>query len=343
MQQALKKLIVGHKWKRYLASRSRYQAKANARFAGHRRERSAHAFGSPRPKHINKIRAVVAPEVFSLIRNADSTVAFFNEMRAVGERRSVFVDLSGVRALTPDAIAALLATIHHCRMRGAQISGNVPADAEAEQILNDSGFRTYVRNSPSFQYRAPRGDIVRRAISGETFQDKFDQDLAKRLIEFATSKSTGTAQPHRPSFSVLCEAMLNTFNHAGKSSRSHEPWWASVYFDSQRRRACFTFIDQGVGIFKSHRFTTRLKVLINLRMRDPGEILKLLFHGQIPSTTKLPGRGNGIPGMCDHCRAGRIKEFMLISNRAIGNAETETYGVLSENFAGTLLYWEIET
>jgi hypothetical protein len=286
---------------------------------------------------------VFGPAVFSLIRNADSMIEFFNEVRAVATRRNVYVDLSKVTVLTPDAIATLLATIHHCRIGGAQISGNVPLNVEAEQMLNDSGFRTYVRNSPTFQYVTPKGHIEKRTISGETFQNKFDQYLAERLIEFATSKLSGTRQPHRPSFSVFCEAMLNTFNHAAKSEHLHEPWWASVYFDSTRQRACFTFIDQGVGIFRSHRFTRRLNLLRSLYMLNPGEILKLLFHGEIPSTTRLPGRGNGIPGMCDHCKAGRIKQFMVITNRAIGNAETDTYGVLSHEFAGTLLYWEIES
>ncbi len=339
--RTLKKLIVGRKWKHYLAARSRSQFKANARFAGDRRKRRLAALRRPRVKQFKKDVRIAGPEVFSLIQNADAMISFFNDVRMAARTRNVYVDLSGVRVMTPDAIATLLATIHHCRIRGARLSGNVPSDSATQQMLNDSGFRTYVRNSPNFQYLAPKGHIEQRTLSGETFQNRFDQQLARRLIEFATLRLTGKAQPHRPSFSVFCEAMLNTFNHASEADRSRQPWWASVYFDAIRKRACFTFIDLGVGVFESHRFTMRLNILKGLRILNPGEILKKLFHGEIPSTTKLPGRGNGIPGMCDHCKAGRIKQLMVITNKAIGNAETETYSVLANDFAGTLVYWEI--
>jgi hypothetical protein len=244
--------------------------------------------------------------------------------------------------MTPDAVAALLATIHLCRVKGARVSGNVPSDHVAQQVLNESGFRTYVRNSPSYQHLPQMGQIAKRSSSGEIYQNKFDEQLARGIIEFATSKLTGSVRTG-PSFSVFCEAMLNTLNHASAVGRFHEPWWASVYFDSTRSRACFTFIDQGVGIFRSHRWTTAVNVLKYLRLLDPGQILERIFQGKIPSTTKVAGRGNGIPGMYEHCKSGRIKNLMVITNHAIGNAETETYGVLSNDFPGTLLYWEIET
>lgn len=268
-------------------------------------------------------------------------IAFFETVRSASQSRNVFVDLSNVTLLTPDAIAALLATIHLCRLNGGSLSGNVPSDRAAQQVLNESGFRTYVRSSPTYQRLAPKGKIAKRTLSGETYQNRFDQELARDLIEFATSNLGGGKTG--PSYSVFSEAMLNTLNHASGFGRSHEPWWASAYFDSIRNRVCFTFIDQGVGIFKSHRWTATAYALKHLRFFNAAQILELIFQGKIPSTTKIAGRGNGIPGMYDHCKAGRIKNFMVISNTAVGNAETEVYEMLSNAFPGTLLYWEIGT
>lgn len=278
------------------------------------------------------------PEAFSLVRNADETIAFFSQMRTAARKKNVFVNLSAVTTITPDVITALLATIHACQSGGAGVSGNVPADSRAQRVLNDSGFRAYVRNSPSYRSPATMGRVVKRQSTREAFQNRFDQRLARSLVEFA-AKATG--RPQGPSYSILCEAMLNTLNHAARDGASNEPWWASVYYDSDRDRACFTFLDQGVGIFESHQLTTQLRILTTLRLLNRGELLKKIFRGEIPSTTRVPGRGNGLPEMYAHCKAGRIKEFVVFANDGFGGAETDNYGVLPGGFAGTLLYWEI--
>lgn len=268
-------------------------------------------------------------------------VEFFREVYSLSDRKNVFVDLAGVKTMTPDAIAGLLATIHHCGLVGSRVRGNVPKEPTPQRMLNNSGFRNYVHSAPGAKIPPAMGQIVKFTKTGEAFQNRFDQRLANGLTEFAMLQLTGTAQPHRPSFSVFCEAMLNTFNHAGRSGVSHEPWWASVYYDSDRKCACFTFLDQGVGIFRSHRLTTKLNLLTFLRLLTPAELLRRLFRGEIPSTTGLPGRGNGIPGMYEHCKAGRIKKLTVLSNNAVGDVDADTYVVLSKSFNGTLLYWEI--
>jgi hypothetical protein len=315
--------------------------KANARFSQHRRRRAGRVFRHKRLRHHKKEIGATAPSVFSFIQNPDGMAAFVREVRSAADSRNIFVDLSGVTTMTPDAIAGLLATIHHCKLVGARVRGNSPADPRSAQMLNDSGFRAYVYNAPGARFQATMGKIERFKKSGEAFQDRYDQALAQSLIEVATLKLTGRPQSHGASFSVFGEAMLNTLNHAARSGEPHEPWWASVYYDSERQRACFTFLDQGVGIFRSHRLTVMLKILKGLQLLSPAELLERLFKGQIPSTTRLPGRGNGIPWMYDTCKAGRIRNLTILSNKAIGNAETDLYSVLSNSFDGTLLYWEI--
>jgi hypothetical protein len=314
---------------------------ANARSKEKRRARRIHKLGHPRGKHFVKQIGVDGPEVFSLILNPDGMVKFLREVRREGKRRNVYVNLSGVKKITPEAIAALLATIHQFRRFGTRISGNAPTDIAAQKILNHSGFRTYVRNSPNFQYPSAMGKITKRNLSGETVQNYFDQHLAKDLIQFAIGKMAETSHRSGPSYGVLCEAMLNTWNHASMSVKHRELWWASTYFDAERKCACFTFIDQGVGIFNSHSLTFTLNILSALRLLDRGELLKKILHGEIPSTTKIPGRGNGLPGMYEHCLAGRIKNFVIISNNVIGHVESNIYKVMPTEFEGTLLYWEI--
>jgi hypothetical protein len=276
-----------------------------------------------------------------LTQNADEVVGFFHQIRQLTKSRNVFVDLAEVTVMTPDAIAGLLATINHNDRGRGLISGNVPRNQAAHKMLNGSGFREYVRSNDPSLFRATLGKIQKRSKSRDTLQTRFHQSVAGELIEFATKMLTGAPKHHGPSYSIFCEAMLNTMNHASPNDSDDEPWWASVYFDESRTRACFTFIDQGRGIFKSHRLTARLNVLKHLTILSHAEILQRLFQGSIPSTTGLPGRGNGIPGMYNHSKAGRISSFTLLTNDVVGEAETETYRMLKNSFRGTIIYWEV--
>jgi hypothetical protein len=335
----MKKLITGARWKRYLAARSRRQARAQVRAVRHRTRADANSGRLPRFRR--KTTTLVAPTVFSLVRNPAETVRFLNRARILSVDRNVFIDLAAVTEITPDAVAGLLAVINRVRTPGALISGNVPNHPQAKAIIESSGFRDYVRSAA---YRPPHpvlGALINRQQTSEAVEQRFNQATATGLISFAMQKLTGSAGHHGPSYSVLGEAMLNTWNHATATTQKPEPWWASVYFDQKGDRACFTFIDQGVGIFKSHRLTTILTLRHTFRMLNSADILRKILEGEIRSSTGIEGRGNGLPGMCNHCKAGRIRNLTVISNDAWGNVETDSYQQLPSPFAGTLLYWEV--
>jgi hypothetical protein len=165
--------------------------------------------------------------------------------------------------------------------------------------------------------------------------------LAKELVEFGAEKLFGVSRPNGASFSVLTEAMLNTLNHASKIPGTKEPWWASVYYDAERQRACFTFIDQGVGIFESYSIIQALRMRIDLRTTSRAGILKSLFQGQVASSSGEPGRGNGIPRIYDHVKAQRIRNLTVVTNNVKGEGETDRYEMLDASYQGTLLYWEM--
>jgi hypothetical protein len=346
--QIVKKLIVGEKWKRHLKARSRYEEKARKRFRSHREERRVLALRSTFGEPFRKTVRLEAPQVFSLIGNPDETIGFLNNIISTARHhKNVSVDLSAVETITPDAVAALLATIDWRNMGRAQVSGNVPRQEAAKEFLENSDFRRSVHSVGGYIRKRQMGKIIKSTSGRETINSRFHQEFAQQLIEFATSTLTANKRRfHPPSYSVLGEAMLNTFNHAAGPNESRRPWYASVYLDLARRRACFTFIDQGVGIFKSHDFAARWRMRFKLgsllSLPNNANLLQRLFHGEMPSRVKEPGRGNGIPGMYEHCVAKRIRNFSVIANDALGQAEIEQYRLLAKPFGGTILYWEVE-
>jgi hypothetical protein len=338
--RALKKLITSAKWKRYLSARSRSQQTANARFGFHERERHTKSLFRHRIHRFKKQGTVRAPDNFSLIQNSNETIGFLDQIKKTAQSRNVFVDLSGVKTITPDAICGLLATIHQRRIEPAMVSGNVPRERGAAELVENSGFREHVHTPGGSRYE-PRKGMVRKQQSVEAFQTRFDRMLAKELVEFGTEKLFGVSRPNGPSFSVLTEGMLNTLNHASKIPGTKEPWWASVYYDVERQRACFTFIDRGVGIFESYSIIQAVKMRMELVTLSRAGILKSLFQGQVTSSSGEPGRGNGIPRMYDHAKALRIRNLTVVTNNVKGEAEHDRYEMLDASYQGTLLYWEM--
>jgi hypothetical protein len=66
----------------------------------------------------------------------------------ISKHRDLFVDLSGVRAITPDAIALLLATVKFLdQKRKVYVSGNYPEAEIATETIRMSGFNEYLRTS----------------------------------------------------------------------------------------------------------------------------------------------------------------------------------------------------
>jgi hypothetical protein len=296
----------------------------------------------PRPHRRTSKRApleVEAPQVLSFVLNPEASISFFDQIKTMAaKRRVVFVDLSNTTTITPDAITGLLMSI---QAPSAQVMGNQPADPAAAEMINTSGFRDYVKNHPAYVPMPTRGQVRKGARGREAFEERFNQGVANKLTSHAVSQLSGPPPATGPSYRMLCEAMLNTFTHASPVGETNESWWASVYYDAAGGRACFTFIDQGVGIFNSQHFSVRTTILHWLTALSRGDILGRLFQGDIPSSTRLPGRGNGIPGMYEHCKAGRIHNLTVLTNNALGEAETETYRTLTNSFGGTLIYWEI--
>jgi hypothetical protein len=271
----VKRLITRPRWKRHLREQQLSAERASVRRKKQASERHAAHYGVPSSKtetkkHLGQPSQMVAPNRFSMVENPDEAVHFLNRIRAVARARDLFIDLEEVEDLTPDAVALLLATINRRELaNNTFVSGNHPKDPKLRAILTNSGFREYVRSHPESAPRMELGRIRRRPTSSETVDDSVKGAVAAELIEFAMQKLTGVPIPHQPSYRVLGEAMLNTLNHASERPNDHrEPWWASVYCNVESRRAAFTFIDQGIGIFKSPGLFFRLKLAIKFLGKD---------------------------------------------------------------------------
>lgn len=285
--------------------------------------------------HHRTPQVFLAPGSFSLVDEPHLSISFFRSLQNHIRRRDIFVDLSEVKVITPDAIALLLACVRQLSDRGISVRGNYPSEPEAVEAIRESGFHDYLKTSmaPS---GGKRGAIVRQDLLQQSRQA--DGQYARKLVDFA-EKDGGDRLRLKLAYGHLIECMGNTHQHA--SSRPGEQmWWASVFRDSRRQRDCFTFVDMGMGIFNSAELSLRLR-LYKLTGFRREQILKDLLNGKIPSSTGKAYRGRGLPSIYRSCADGKIRRFVIVTNDVYADAERGAFLPLSDEIKGVVLYWEV--
>jgi len=278
-----------------------------------------------------------APELLSLTDHPDECVHFFSELYGFSKRRDVFVNLSRVKRITPDAIALLVSLVMGIgRRHKVRISGNYPAAQGATEMIRASGFDEYLKSSGP-PPATTRGAIVKRDFV--TDSRRAEPGRAKELIDFAAKNDHDIARL-RPAYENLLECMSNTHQHASKLEGT-EYWWASVFQDRSRCCDCFTFVDMGVGIFESIELNLRLKIH---RLSGLGrvEIMRKLLAGEIPSSTGLAYRGKGLPSIVESLRGRRLlARLVIVTNDVYVDVGANRFEHMPCPLKGLLLYWEV--
>ena len=325
----MKRLWTEPEYKKAQARRRRKAERRNREHGKHHGNRA-----SPPRENIT----ITAPTVFSLVQSPDDTLKFLQDLRKIlpSPNLKLEINLKQIKKIEPEAIAAFVAVMN--TFNKGRVSGNVPDDPECTRRLHDFGFFECVTNGPS---RGTPGGKIRRLHRGQ----EVNGTSARDIIEFGLQKLGNSAsKKHGPSYTIFTEAMANTFQHANAGNESKQNWWAGVYYDEDKQAACFTCVDLGVGILKSFSFQQTLKSLPTLLRTyglGYGDVLKKLLSGDMPSRTREKHRGRGLPNIKSTCRAGRIQNLVILSNKAHAHVGHEIYESLGTEFRGTILYWEV--
>lgn len=272
------------------------------------------------------------PTVFSLIKNPDGVVSFLRELEAKSWKRQIDLDLAQITTITPEAIAALLANVR--RISPTPVRGNLPTDIGCQEILLQSGFFTYVSRRPGLKI-SDHGKI------GPKRSRKVDGVVAMELIHHGNKAIYGEPRRCQPAYRVLIEGMNNTREHAAREGDEKETWWSTVYPDLQRKCVCYTFLDTGVGIFKSVKISAVKRAYRKVGLLNNADILLDILKGNVESSTGLSYRGKGLPAIYQHFLNGRIRSLVIIANRVFADVAAGNFRMMDIDFHGTLLYWEV--
>lgn len=333
----MKKLITTPKWKKYLLRRSEYRSKRRTKlkkplisiseYSQSRSNKKTFAF------HQHK-----APDNFSLVNNPEEIIKYFDEALGFYENGlKVHFDLREINELTPDAIAFHVAFINEPRFtKKLGTKGTSPTNSQFSQMFLESGFYDHVNSD------APKNNAKRNALLHRITEYKVENQLAKELCEKAVRFTFGNDTKFHPIYEILIECMANTNNHAAKRKKGKYNWWVFEYNDPKTKITSFTFLDFGVGIFKSLSVQTFLRGLTNIAgLSKNVNLVSKLMAGEISSRTGLAERGKGLPLIFDHSKNPKIGASIIISNDVFADLKGEKYFALKNHFPGTLLYWEL--
>ena len=104
--------------------------------------------------------------------------------------------------------------------------------------------------------------------------------------------------------------MSNTVHHAYNCNGIMVPYWY-LYSIDKGDSIQFTFIDTGEGIPN----TVKKKILERLPFGkvDDSTLIHSAFLGESRTETGLYNRGHGLPALYEKVKAGKLKEFFVLS------------------------------
>lgn len=293
-------------------------------------------------KHIERINKEIvnleAPKIFSFIDNADEVVRYFNLVKDnVHLNQPVRIDISKITHLSPDIIILLIAVLKDKKSMKVGIHGNAPEDSNLRKIFIESGLYNFVKSRGKKRvadnnklWKHSTNNQVKGEIAGEAVL------ICKNLFQ-----QNGINYDTDNIYNLLVEAMSNTINHADKK-KSNINWWLYYFIDENEKIIKYSFIDLGVGIFKSASFDSYRR-FANIFVPGNSLLVKPFLEGKIISSREYDQEisGKGVRQIINCANNAEFTKFSIITNDQMINVKDKTNQSLSNNFDGTFIHFEI--
>lgn len=291
---------------------------------------------------------VPAPKEFSFVQNPNEISAFISNLVIYYQRKTqVNVLLHDITTLGYDAVVVLMSILIKFKLSRIPFNGSKPKDNNLRQKLEDSDF-FYAIGIKKFRHN--QNSIGTNEVC-TNWNSHVEGAVIAKLISNSTTLLFGKVRRAQGAYRVLIELMLNTNNHAGSRNNKPALWWLSINFNAAEEKITFSFVDYGVGIFRSLSSKKRnskwggLKKALNkigIDFDNQVELMRKLLDGEIHSLVHGERhRGNGLPGIVKVFKRQQISNLHVISNSVHADVGGDEYKKLDSNFEGTFIYFEL--
>lgn len=346
-----KKHYLLHRAKKMERMRMRYKKriKANRRlYRSNRGQFSDSSMFKSRPmKTSSKYDTIIkVPKVFSLMRDPDAAVSFISEVeKAFSKGETTYIDMSGVEVLADGALVVLLSSMIKFKSNKIRFNGNFPNDEKVRASLMRSGFFDQLYGTHGIKEQDSYSFTQNRIFThaNKIVDSQLSSDIISSVSNLIWKEDRRCPGVQR----VFLELMQNTNNHADKNENGVHHWWTTVSYNQECNKACFSFIDYGIGIAQSiyndkrsklHKFLKKIKEKYN--PQHDADLLRLLLNGEIHYSSGYY-RGKGLPGIFTALKDNKLSNLVVISNRAKADVSNDKYESIGKDFSGTFVYWEL--
>lgn len=277
----------------------------------------------------------MAPRILSVFDEPNATLSFCNDLRAKlsSGLPMLAIDLGAVERVSTDAILLVRAIV----LEGAtSVRGNLPRAPLVAAKFKASGFFSGFTRPPEDLPKA-------EGLMHSGYDRQVVNTLAAGMVEFARKNVSISHEQASASYQTLMEVMSNTYHHARGRDRDDAGttarWFAMVY--CKDGVAHFTAADLGVGILRSSSTLHYLKLLgTRLALHGSTQVLVDAFTGKMGSSTKEPGRGEGLPRMLEDAKT-HLPSMKVLTSSTVGEVATLTFRRIDVGFRGTIFRWSV--
>ena len=297
-------------------------------------------------------KQIEAPATLSLLSNESVTLEFLRKLQeCFNAQKKVAVLLDDVDSLSTDGILALLSNMVQFKAARIGFNGTRPRDVSTAFKLESSGFFKLLygpamRNQDIYSFKKIDSFLYTHG------QKTVEAGLADELVKYASEVVWGEPRRCPGIQTTLVELMHNTYDHAG-DYKGEKHWWISVEHNEQAHEATFSFMDFGVGIFRS---------LANKKQGEPlygaldyiiqhfplitteADRLQLILEGKVRLTQfNEYYRGKGLRNIYLKHHRNQISDLSIISNYASFKADKDDYHSIKNEFIGTFISFKMNS
>lgn len=288
------------------------------------------------------------PEIFSLIEQCDTALAFFEDFMNESEKAThLKIDMSNTKEMTTEVLLYLISLhkINKANKTAPNILIQAPDKQDLRYLMAISGFSKYFRSRSSVKINSE--DIFKIQDKTSNKKKKIDDaTTCKEAVDFALKYFPGakfTDEPFMTMYNALAEMMTNTDNHAYSEEGELRNWY--LFGARIETGVAFFFFDNGRGIIKTAKRTLVEKALGKLNLRDRS-IIRSVLNGEYRSATGKAYRNKGLPEINEFLTRDDVKLPIILTNRVYSMPipkDDIKYNKTKHNFKGTLFTWILST
>ncbi len=271
--------------------------------------------------------------------NVTEICKLLNAIMKRKNREKVLIDCSGTKEIKKHDLILLVALLEKIEvLRRKDNKDNIQISLENLSNNHKNILRTLLKKDTNNRVvHLSTKDVAEEKLN-QIKLPKADPRLVGSIVQDLTKININ--ENYDILYDLLMEMVQNTIEHGLKGK--HINWWICQNKKDKKNMAYSSF-DLGLGILKSYKNAGFFSYFHRMMYSD-AFLLEKALKGELGSSTKIEGRGTGLPSINKAIIEQWLDSFVLITNNVYieyNSSSKEFRSKKIPNFEGTYYSWVI--